>query len=117
MAAAFFNAIADPSRARAVSAGTTPAPHVDPVVVSAMAERGCDLSTATPQRLTPELAADAAHLVTMGCGDACPFIPGATREDWPLPDPHGLPLDDVRRIRDEIGERVSDFVAHHGWRR
>lgn len=115
MAAAFFNAMSDPALARAVSAGTNPALHVDPVVVAAMADRGYDLSSATPTRLTPELAAGASHLITMGCGDACPFIPGAIREDWPLPDPHGRPIDEVRRIRDEIATRVADLVARHSW--
>jgi arsenate reductase len=115
MAAAFFNAMADPRRAHAVSAGTAPADAVHPEVVLVMKERGIDLSAATPRRLTAELAAGASHLVTMGCGDACPFIPGAIRDDWPLPDPKDRALDEVREVRDEIARRVSALIAHQGW--
>jgi arsenate reductase len=115
MAAALFNAIADPSRARAISAGTNPGPRVHPEVLTAMAELGIDLSGATPQRLTPELADGARALVTMGCGDECPVVPGALRDDWPLPDPKGRPLAEVRTIRDEIRGRVKRFAEAHGW--
>ena len=111
MAAAFFNAIADPKRARAVSAGTQPGARVHPEVVAAMREVGIDLSAAVPQRLTDELAAGAELLITMGCGDACPTVPGLRRDDWPLPDPKGQPIERVREIRDEIHSRVSDLVA------
>src|SRR5947208_13111758 len=83
MAAAFFNALADPAKARAVSGGTRPANRVNPVVVEAMRETGIDVSTRTPQRLTAELAREAGWLITMGCGDECPALPGAMREDWP----------------------------------
>ena len=110
MAAAFFNAITDAQKARALSAGTQPADRVHPEVVVAMREVGIDLAGARPQRLTPELAAGAAWLVTMGCGDACPFVPGASVEDWPLEDPKGLGLDAVRAIRDEIRARVEEFA-------
>jgi arsenate reductase len=116
MAAAFFNRLAGPSRARAVSAGTAPGTQVHPEVVAAMAECGIDLSAATPQRLTPELAAGAEWLITMGCGDACPVVPGARRDDWPLDDPKGRPLEEVRRIRDDIQARVARFVDSHGLR-
>ncbi|MGE0360625.1 MAG: arsenate reductase ArsC [Vicinamibacterales bacterium] len=115
MAAALFNAAADPARARAISAGTAPATRVHPEVVQVMAELGLDVSAASPQRLTAELAAGASHLVTMGCGDACPYIPGAVRDDWPLPDPHGRSLDEVRAIRDQVGRRVAALVAANGW--
>src|SRR5438270_6840479 len=79
MAAAFFNAMADPARARAMSAGTRPADRVHPEVIAAMREAGIDVSSATPRLLTPELAKGVAMLVTMGCGDACPMVPGARR--------------------------------------
>ncbi len=116
MAAAWFNRLADPVRARAISAGTDPGPRVHPEVLAAMAEVGVDLTGITPQRLTAELADGAWMLVTMGCGDQCPVIPGAVREDWPLPDPKGRPLDEVRTIRDEIRKRVERLIADHGWR-
>jgi arsenate reductase len=111
MAAAFFNALADPAKARAISAGTQPADRVSPVVVDAMREVGLDLWRAVPRRLTADLAREAAWLVTMGCGDGCPVLPGVKREDWPLDDPTGLPLDRVRAIRDEIRSRVEMLVA------
>ena len=111
MAAAFFNALADPSKARAISAGTAPGARVHPEVVAAMREAGLDLSGATPQKLTSELAAGASLLVTMGCGDACPYVPGLRLEDWPLPDPKGQPAAIVSRIRDDIRRRVEELVA------
>ena len=114
MAAAFFNVLADPAKARAVSAGTTPGERVHPEVVEVMRESGLDLGGATPQRLTDDLARGANVLVTMGCGDECPFVPGARVEDWPLPDPKGQPLDRVRAIRDEIRGRVEDLIARDG---
>jgi arsenate reductase (thioredoxin) len=116
MAAAFFNALADPSKARAVSAGTAPAGHVHPEVVTAMREAGIDLSAAVPQKLTPELAASAQTLITMGCGDVCPIIPGAELADWPVADPRGAPVEQVRLVRDEIRDRVRALVEAHGWR-
>jgi len=116
MAAAFFNRLADPGRALAVSAGTAPATSVHPAVVQVMREVGVDLSRATPQPLTLEVAAGASHLVTMGCGDACPFIPGAIRDDWPLPDPKDRPLHEVRAIRDDIAQLVAHWVERQGWR-
>jgi arsenate reductase len=114
MAAAFFNAAVDPAAARAVSAGTEPGVRVHPEVVAVMREVGIDLASAVPQRLTPELASGAAWLVTMGCGDACPFVPGAKAEDWPLADPKGLSLQAVRQIRDEVRARVEAFVKREG---
>ena len=117
MAAALFNALADPARARAVSAGTAPGPAVHPEVVTVMREVGIDLSAARPTRLTDELAAGAQLLVTMGCGEACPHVPGLRRDDWPLPDPKGQPLARVRAIRDEIHGRVERLVAAEGWQR
>ena len=115
MAAAFFNALADASKARAISAGTEPGPRVHPEVAEAMKEVGIDLGGATPQRLTAELAAGASHLVTMGCGDKCPFVPGAKVHDWPLEDPKGQPPEKVRAIRDEVRGRVEAFVTEQGW--
>jgi arsenate reductase len=117
MAAAFFNLVADPARARALSAGTRPGPRVHPEVLAAMREVELDLAGAVPQRLTPELAAGAAALITMGCGDECPVVPGAQRDDWPLPDPKGRPVEEVRAIRDDIRARVARLVAERGWGR
>ena len=91
----------------AVSAGTTPAERVHPEVVTAMREIGIDLSGAKPRLLTDELAKSADVIVTMGCGDACPYFPGKRYLDWDLPDPKGMPVDDVRRLRDEIEGRVA----------
>jgi arsenate reductase len=113
MAAAFFNALADSSNARAVSAGTNPGPRVHPEVVAAMGEVGMDLHAAVPRLLTPELAKDATWLITMGCRDACPVVPGVRRGDWPLDDPKGQPLERVRQIRDDIRQRVEAFLADH----
>jgi arsenate reductase (thioredoxin) len=111
MAAALFNLLADPARARAISAGTEPGTAVHPEVIAAMGELGVDLSSMRPQKLTPELARTAQVLVTMGCGDKCPYVPGARIEDWPLPDPKGQPIERVREIRDEIRKRVVDLIA------
>lgn len=107
MAAAFFNQLADRSKAQAVSAGTEPGLRVHPEVLAVMQEVGIDLSYAKPQRLTEELAKGASLLITMGCGDKCPYVPGLRRDDWPLRDPKGLPMDDVRLIRDDIKGRVQ----------
>lgn len=115
MAAAWFNRIADPAKAQAISAGTTPSDHVHPIVVEAMNEKGIDLSRAQPQKLTSELARDAAFLVTMGCGESCPYIPGVPILDWPLPDPKGQGIDSVRVIRDEVETRVRAFIAERDW--
>jgi arsenate reductase len=114
MAAAFFNRLADPSKARALSAGTQPADRVNPVVVEAMREAGIDISGATPERLTQTVAEQASLLVTMGCGDDCPYVPGLQRDDWPLEDPAGQPLERVRAIRDDIRQRVHTLVTREG---
>ena len=111
MSAAFFNQLADPAVARAVSAGTEPGLRVHPEVLAAMREVGIDLSDAKPQKLTEELCRDVQLLVTMGCGDKCPYVPGLRRDDWPLRDPKGLPMEEVRVIREEIRERVASLVA------
>ncbi|WP_348269669.1 arsenate reductase ArsC [Edaphobacter paludis] len=111
MSAAFFNQLADPELARGISAGTQPAEYVHPVVVDAMREVGIDLSNAKPQKLTTELAQNAEMLVTMGCGDKCPYVPGLRRDDWPLPDPKGQGIESVRQTRDEIKRRISQLLA------
>lgn len=115
MAAALFNLEADPAKARAISAGTQPGPHVHPEVRDVMRELGVDLAAVTPQLLTPELAGQARYLITMGCGDACPVVPGTIRDDWPLEDPKGKSAERVREIRDEIRSRVRQFVQQSGW--
>ncbi len=117
MAAAWFNLLAEPSRARAVSAGTSPGAAVHLEVLEVMREVGIELASVAPQRLTPELAAQAQLLITMGCGDACPVVPGAERDDWPLDDPKGKPLERVREIREEIRARVEELVKQRGWAR
>ena len=110
MAAAFFNQLAAPEKARAVSAGTEPSSRVHPEVLEVMKEVGVDLSDAQPQLLTQELAQTASFLVTMGCGEKCPYVPGLDREDWPLQDPKGLPLEKVRKVRDEVRQRIVDLI-------
>ncbi len=95
----------------ALSAGTTPAEHVHPEVIEVMQELGIDLSERHPQLLTRELAERADLVVTMGCGDTCPVIPGKRYLDWELPDPKGRPLDEVRAIRDDIARRVEELVT------
>jgi arsenate reductase len=103
----------------ALSAGTTPGEHVHPEVVEVMRELGIDLADRTPQLLTRELAEQADVVVTMGCGDECPYIPGKRYLDWELPDPKGCPLAEVRATRDEITSRVqalSDELDRDGIR-
>lgn len=111
MAAAFFNRLTDPQQARALSAGTEPGARVHPEVLEVMREAGSDLSGALPQLLTEELARNASMLITMGCGEKCPHVPGVRRDDWPLRDPKGLPLDEVRQVRDEVRRRVLDLIS------
>ena len=115
MAAAWFNALADRSKARAISAGTEPGAHVHPEVLAAMREVGLELEGAKPQRLTDDLAATATILVTMGCGEACPVVPGLRRMDWPLEDPKGKTVERVREIRDDVRSRVVALLAAEGW--
>ena len=117
IAAALFNAAVDPAQAHAISAGTSPGERVHPEVVAVLREDGIDLSGARPQKLTADLATGAQWLITMGCGDQCPHVPGLRREDWPLEDPKGKPLERVREIRDEIRARVDALVAREGWAR
>ena len=111
MSAALFERAAD-GRHHALSAGSEadPAGHVHPQVVEVMRELGIELADRRPQRLTYELAEQADVVVTMGCGDACPYIPGKRYIDWELPDPKGRPIDEVRVIRDDIARRVEQLA-------
>jgi arsenate reductase len=108
MSAALFERAA--GRHEADSAGTTPAERVHPEVVEVMRELGIDLADKLPQKLTQELAEQADVVVTMGCGDACPYIPGKRYVDWELPDPKGRPIDEVRALRYDIESRVSELL-------
>jgi arsenate reductase (thioredoxin) len=114
MAAAFLNHLARPGSAKGISAGTAPAERVHPEVQTVMAELGLDLSAARPQRLTADLARGASLLITMGCGDACPNVPGLQVLDWPLADPKGQGLEQVRAIRDEVRRRVQQLLRSEG---
>ena len=115
MAAAWFNRLADPTKARAISAGTQPGQQVHPEVVQAMREAGSDLNSVRPQLLTEELAKQATLLVTMGCGDACPFVPGLKKFDWNLRDPKNQSIVVVRQIRDQIYQLVSQLISERNW--
>jgi arsenate reductase len=115
MAAALFNRFANAHKARAISAGTNPGAHVHPEVVTAMKEVGIDLSGAPTTTLTDAVARQAHILVTMGCGDQCPIVPGVKRDDWPLEDPKGKPIETVRGIRDDIERRVKALIATEGF--
>jgi arsenate reductase (thioredoxin) len=117
MANAMFNLLADPSQARGVSAGTEPGERVHPECVVAMKELGIDMTNEQPRLLTKELASSANFLITMGCGEACPYVPGLKREDWPLEDPKGKSPEQVSSIRDDVQKRVTDFLARQGWRK
>jgi arsenate reductase len=109
MSQALFERTAD-GRHTAASAGTQPGERVHPQVVDAMRELDIDLANRTPRALTNELAEQADVVVTMGCGDECPYIPGKRYIDWDLRDPAGLPLDEVRTIRDDIARRVNELI-------
>lgn len=115
MAAAWFNALADKSKAQAISAGTNPGTHVHPEVLQAMREVGIDLEGATPRKLTDELASAASILITMGCGEQCPHVPGLRHLDWPLEDPKGKPVERVREIREQVKGLVQDLVRTEAW--
>lgn len=110
IAAALFNQHVDPVKAHAISAGTRPAARVHPEVVAAMKSRGIDVSSHTPRQLTPDLAANVQWLITMGCGDECPIVPGTRRDDWPIQDPKGQSADTIERIVDDIDARVRRLV-------
>ena len=115
MAAAFFNKLADSKRAYAVSAGTKPAQGVHKEVITVMREAGVDLSDAKPQYLSSDLCKDAHIVVTMGCGDECPLVPGVERDDWTIDDPKDQPIERVRQIRDRISKCVSELIRERKW--
>ncbi|MEV5003607.1 arsenate reductase ArsC [Nocardioides sp. LML1-1-1.1] len=110
MAAGYLRHLAG-DRVTVLSAGSVPAAEINPVAVAAMREEGIDITSATPQVLTTEAVQESDVVVTMGCGDACPFFPGKRYEDWQLDDPAGQDIDAVRPIRDEIRQRVAALVA------
>jgi protein-tyrosine-phosphatase len=113
MALGFFTALAG-GRATCYSGGSEPADHVNPSAVAAMAEKGIDITAELPKRWTDAMLQEADVVVTMGCGDTCPFVPGRRYEDWPLPDPAGQSLEAVRPIRDEIEGRVRGLLSELG---
>jgi arsenate reductase len=115
MAAAWFNALVNASKAKAISAGTEPGTRVHPEVVQAMREVGVEVEGREPQKLTDELAARASILITMGCGETCPVVPGLRRLDWPLEDPKGKSVERVREIRDEVKARVMQLLEQEHW--
>lgn len=115
MAAAFFDRYADPSKAFAISAGIERGLTVNPEVMVAMKEVGLDLPSRMPRLLTEELAHDASMVIAAGCGDECPTFPGVDQAEWPLQDPRGQAIEDVRRIRDDVRDRVQALIASNGW--
>jgi len=117
IAAAFFNLLTDQNKALAISAGTNPAPQLHPEVMDAMKEVGIDLTGIRPRLLTRELAAQSTLLITMGCGEACPIIPGLRREDWKIPDPKGQPPVRIREIRDGLLQLVKNLIKRENWSR
>jgi arsenate reductase (thioredoxin) len=110
MAAGFMNHLGQ-GRVDVLSAGSAPKDSINPVAVEAMAELGIDISSNTPKILTPEAVQQSDAVITMGCGDACPFYPGKRYEDWVLEDPAGQGIESVRVIRDEIKVRVENLLA------
>ena len=110
MAAAFARDLSG-GRVDILSGGSEPAESVNPIAVEVMAEIGIDISEFVPQRFNDDLLNAVDVVVTMGCGDTCPYIPGKRYIDWPLDDPKGRPIEDVRRIRDEIRDRVAELLT------
>ncbi len=110
MAAGWLQRLAG-DRVEVLSAGSEPADQVNPVAVAAMAEVGIDITSADPKILTTEAVQHSDVVITMGCGDACPFFPGKRYEDWKLDDPAGAEIDAVRPIRDEIKRRIEELIA------
>lgn len=115
MAAALFNQLANPARARALSGGTVPAKAVHPEVIEVMGEVGIDLSGSIPRSLDHAVAQSPQVLITMGCGESCPVVPGARTLDWPIEDPKGKTAGEVRAIRDEIRARVVALLRENDW--
>ncbi|GJJ75658.1 arsenate reductase (thioredoxin) [Entomortierella parvispora] len=113
MAAAFFNKHRTQDTVKGISAGTQPASEVHDVVREIMLEVGIDLSNITPKKLTPELAETVSTIVTMGCGETCPFVPGVKMVDWSITDPKNKPLQEAREIRDEIQDKIKTFIAEN----
>ncbi|KAG0277777.1 hypothetical protein BGZ95_005361 [Linnemannia exigua] len=113
MAAAFFNKHKTNPSIKGISAGTNPATEVHPVVREIMLEVGIDLTNITPVKLTTELAQTVSTIVTMGCGETCPFVPGVKIVDWAVTDPKNKPVEEARVIRDEIEQRIKGFVAEN----
>lgn len=109
MAAGYLNALAG-DRIQVLSAGTEPKDQVNPSAIAAMAEEGIDIANNTPKVLTEESVKESDYVITMGCGDKCPFFPGRTYLDWPLNDPAGKGVDEVRPIRDEIRQKVEALI-------
>lgn len=110
MAAGYLAALAG-DRVEVLSAGTEPKDQINPTAISAMAEEGIDIANNEPKVLTPEAVQASDFVITMGCGDTCPYFPGRTYRDWPLNDPAGKGLDEVRAIRDDIRSKVVDLIA------
>lgn len=110
MAAGFMNSLGA-GRVEVLSAGSAPKDSINPVAVQAMQEVGIDISNNTPKVLTPEAVQESDAVITMGCGDACPFYPGKRYEDWVLEDPAGQGIESVRVIRDEIKKRVEQLLS------
>lgn len=110
MAAGYLRALAGDT-IEVLSAGSEPAAQINPVAVQAMREEGIDITAATPKLLTPDAVVESDVVITMGCGDACPIYPGKRYEDWKLDDPAGQGIEAVRRIRDDIRQRVAQLIA------
>ena len=115
IAAAFFNSIASKDKAVAISAGTEPGVSIHPEVLSVMKEVEIDLQNIKPQFLSNEIASTAHFLITMGCGESCPFVPGTIRYDWKLEDPKGKSIEEVRKIRDQIKMLVQTLIKDNNW--
>ncbi|KAF9349746.1 hypothetical protein BGX34_001626 [Mortierella sp. NVP85] len=113
MAAAFFNRHKHRDDVRGISAGTNPASEVHPVVLSIMAEKDFDLSNVQPVLLTPELAGTVSTIITMGCGETCPYVPGVDIVDWQITDPKNKETEEAREIRDEIENRIIAFIREN----
>lgn len=110
MAAGYLRALAG-DKVTVLSAGSAPGKQINPVAVAAMAEEGIDIASEQPKKLTDESVIESDVVITMGCGDECPFFPGKRYEDWVLTDPAGLELEEVRPIRDEIKKRVETLLG------
>ena len=96
---------------RVISAGTAPGTEINKMAIAVMLEEGIDLSTATPEKLSDQKVLESDYVITMGCGDACPYFPGKTYLDWPLTDPKNQPIEVVREIRNEIKAKVVALIA------